>query len=296
MPAGSAEFDVVMIGHFAKDKIVYQGKEEISSGGAVYYGGMALARLGWRVAVVTRLRRDDFSRLDEMRQQGIRVFARAASATSGIENTYPTPDMDRRTCKPLGFAGPFSVADIPQVKASVWVVAPIIAGEVDLPFIKALAGRGTLALDIQGFVRVPVGEDLVFRPWPQMAEGLALIDVLKVDSAEAEALTGLTDMRVAVARLAGRGPKEVVLTHAGGVLVYAAGQCHEAPFVPREIKGRTGRGDTTFATYLAKRLSAPPAEACRFAAAVASLKMERPGPFRGTLAEVEAVLRTLPSG
>jgi len=287
--------DVVMIGHFAKDKIIYRGREETSSGGAVYYGGMALARLGWRVAVVTRLHRDDFSRLDEMKRQGIRVFARAASATSGIENTYLTPDMDRRLCRPMAFAGPFRGDDIPRITASVWIVAPIIAGEVDLPLLKTLVGRGTLGLDIQGFVRVPVGEDLVFRPWPQMAEGLALIDVLKVDSAEAEAITGQTDMRVAVARLAAYGPKEVVLTHAGGVLVYAAGQCHQAPFVPREIKGRTGRGDTTFATYLAKRLSASPAEACRFAAAVASLKMERPGPFCGTMADVEAVLRTLPS-
>ena len=49
-------------------------------------------------------------------------------------------------------------------------------------------------------------------------------------------------------------------------------------------------GDTCFATYVGKRLSASPEEAARFAAAVTTLKQEQPGPWRGTLADVEALL------
>lgn len=295
----SFDFDVVLIGHFAKDRIVYQGKTETSSGGAVYYAGMALARLGWRTAIVTRLHKDDFPRLDEMKQAGVTVFATAAPATSGIENTYTTPDMDRRICKPLSFAGPFSVADMPAVSARTWIVGPIIAGEVDIPVLKTLralmtnTGRGTLALDIQGFVRVPVDGDLVYRDWPQQAEGLALIDVLKVDHAEAEHLTGETDIAAALPRLAALGPQEILLTSAMGVYVYSGGRTFHAPFTARAIKGRTGRGDTCFSSYLAKRQTAGPAEACRFAAAVTSLKMEKPGPFSGTLADVEQRLATM---
>jgi len=284
------DVDVVFIGHFAKDKIIYQGKEEISSGGSVYYGALALARLGWRVAVVTRLHPDDFPRLDVLKQAGIRVFAQPAPATSGIENTYTTPDMDRRICRPIAFAGPFSVGDLPAITAHTWIVGPIIAGEVDMAVLKALAGRGTLALDIQGFVRVPEGNDLVFKDWPQKDEGLKLVDVLKVDHAEAEHLTGLTEVKAAMQRLAAYGPKEVLLTQASGVTVYAGGRFYQAPFTAKTIKGRTGRGDTCFSTYLAKRQSAGAGAACRFAAVVTSLKMETPGPFAGTLADVRARL------
>jgi hypothetical protein len=39
-----------------------------------------------------------------------------------------------------------------------------------------------------------------------------------------------------------------------------------------------------------RRLSAPAGEACRFAAAVTTLKQEQPGPWRGTLDDVAALL------
>ncbi len=275
--------DVVVIGHFARDKLVYRGEERMSSGGSVYYGAIALRRIGLSVAVITRLRAEDFPYLDELREEGIVVFAQPAEQTSGIENIYITEDMDRRICKPLGFAGPFRAEDIPDIAAKVFLVGPIIAGEVDLALVRNLAARGRVALDVQGFVRVREGDDLVFRDWPQKEEGLAYVHTLKVDRAEAEVLTGKSDPVVAVRELAAYGPREIVLTHASGVLVHAEGREYQAPFTPRELKGRTGRGDTCFACYVGKRLTASPEEACRFAAAVTTLKLEKPGPFRGTL-------------
>ncbi|MGC8782289.1 MAG: PfkB family carbohydrate kinase, partial [Anaerolineae bacterium] len=181
---------------------------------------------------------------------------------------------------------------------------PIMAGEIDLALLKRLAARARdrsfpaanadrmcppgVALDVQGFVRVRVGNELLFRPWADMAEGLAQVTYLKVDRAEAEALTGESDLAPgssalarAAARLAAYGPREIVLTQSAGVTVYAAGQLYFAPFTPRSLAGRTGRGDTCFATYLAKRLTSSPEEACRWAGIVTSLKQETPGPWRG---------------
>jgi sugar/nucleoside kinase (ribokinase family) len=162
-----------------------------------------------------------------------------------------------------------------------------MAGEVDVPLLRTLSSRGTVAPDAQGFVRVREGDDLVFRDWPQKREGLALVDVLKVDTAEAEVLAGQTDGRQVMRKLATYGPREIVLTRPQGVLVYAGGEYHQAPFNPREVRGRTGRGDTCFASYLGRRLTADPEEACRFAAAMTSLKLEQPGPFRGSIEDVE---------
>jgi sugar/nucleoside kinase (ribokinase family) len=282
--------DIMMLGHFAKDKLVIDGNSETASGGAVYYGSVALRRMGVRVAVVTRLHPDDFHRLDELKREGIEVFAAAASETSGIENIYNSADMERRTCKLLSFAGSFRRQNIPALSARVYMITPIIAGEVDLALLKSLAARGPVGLDVQGFVRVREDGHLVFRQWPDMVEGLAHVTYLKVDRAEAELLTGQTDLQVAARQLAAYGPREVVVTQSSGVTVYADGQIYEAPFTPRSLDGRTGRGDTCFATYVGKRLSASAEEACRFAAVVTTLKQEQPGPWRGTLDDVAAVL------
>ncbi len=277
------ETDILMIGHFAKDRLVVDGRTEIASGGGIYYGSVTLRHLGLDVAVATRLHPDDFSHLEAMKQAGVQVFATPASETSRIENIYNSADMERRICKPLGFAGPFVPEDIPDITPRLVLITPIIAGEADLSLLKSLAQRGPVALDVQGFVRVRENGSLVFRKWRDMAEGLSYVTYLKVDRAEAEVLTGETDLRLAARKLARFGPREIVITQSSGVTILADGNFYEEPFTPRSLNGRTGRGDTCFSIYLGKRLSASPQVACRFAAVVTSLKQERPGPWNGNL-------------
>ena len=288
--------DVLMVGHFAKDELIVDGKGETASGGGVYYGSMALRQMGLKVAVATRLRREDFPRLEELRRAGVQVYASPAEQTSGIANYYQSTDMERRICKLIGFAGTMTIKEIPDLQAKMIMVAGIIAGEVDLPLLKALAKRAPLALDVQGFVRVPEGDDLVFKPWPEMAEGLRHVSYLKVDQAEAEHLTGESDLRAAAVKLAAYGPREILLTQSSGPTVYAGGKFYQAPFTPRSLAGRTGRGDTCFSAYLGRRLSAGPEESTRWAAAVTTLKQEKPGPWQGPLAEAEALMRRYAEG
>jgi sugar/nucleoside kinase (ribokinase family) len=95
---------------------------------------------------------------------------------------------------------------------------------------------------------------------------------------------------VAARQLAEYGPREIVITQSTGVTVLADGQMHQAPFTPRSLAGRTGRGDTCFATYLGCRLTCSPEEATRLSAAITTLKQEQPGPWHGTLADAEALL------
>lgn len=284
--------DVLMVGHFARDEIIVDGKSQIQSGGGVYFGSMVLRRMGLEVAVATRLHPDDFPRLDELRQAGIRVYAAPARQTSGIANYYQSRDMERRICKPIGFAGMMSMDEIPALEARAILVTGIIAGEVSLGMLEELAGRAPLGLDVQGFVRVPEGDDLIFKPWPDIAEGLRRVTYLKVDRAEAEHLTGETDLQAAARKLASYGPKEILLTQSSGPVVYAQNAFFTAPFTPRSLAGRTGRGDTCFSAYIGRRLlGAGPLEATRWAAAVTSLKQEKPGPWQGPLEEAEDLMR-----
>ncbi len=280
-----------MVGHFARDELIVDGKGEVSSGGGVYYGSIALRKLGLNVAVATRLKKEDFPNLDVLRQAGVEVFATPAEQTSGIANYYQSSNMERRICKLIGFAGKMELQEIPDIPVKVIMICGIIAGEVDLLTIKALAQRAPLALDVQCLVRAPEGDDLVFKPWPEMAEGLRHVTYLKVDQAEAEHLTGEIDLHAAARKLAAYGPKEIVLTQSSGPTVYAGGDFFTAPFVSRSLAGRTGRGDTCFSSYIGRRLSAGPDEATRWAAAVTSLKQEKPGPWMGPVEEAEELMR-----
>jgi len=277
--------DVMMVGHFARDRLVIDGESSVASGGAVYYGGVALRRLGLSVTVVTRLHPLDRPYLGEMSALGIQVCAADAPQTSGIENIYRSDDMERRVCRPLGFAGAFSRAEIPDIRARVCLVVPIVAGEVSLELLEWLSTRMSIGLDAQGFVRVPVDGELVFRPWSEMGRGLSCVTYLKADRAEAEMLTGERDLERAAKQLSAYGPREVVLTQSSGVTVWAEGAVHQAPFCSRVLDGRTGRGDTCFATYVGGRLNATPGEAARLAAAITSMKQEHPGPWEGSLTD-----------
>jgi sugar/nucleoside kinase (ribokinase family) len=88
------------------------------------------------------------------------------------------------------------------------------------------------------------------------------------------------------------GPREILITHRNGLLVYANGQFYEENFFPKELIGRSGRGDTCIAAYMAKRLNASLQEATTWAAAVTSLKMEAEGPFQRTMKEVNDLIQS----
>ncbi|MBA4385936.1 MAG: hypothetical protein C0410_14450 [Anaerolinea sp.] len=281
------EYDVVMIGNFAKDKIIVDGIEEVASGGGVYFGSVVVKRLGARVMVITRLHLDDYSRLEELREEGVEVFAIPADGTSGIANYYQSSDMETRICHPIGFGGKYKLSEIPDFNAKVIMLSPLFSGEVDLPFLQNISKKAPVGMDIQGFVRVAVGNDLIFQPWADMVEGLKCITYLKVDKAEAEFITGLSDLHEAAIKLHSMGPKEIVITQSSGVTVFADSNFYTSPFTPKSLKGRTGRGDTCFSTYITKRLTETAETSCRWAASVTSVKQEVPGPWRGTAVDIE---------
>ena len=146
--------------------------------------------------------------------------------------------------------------------------------------IQSLKRKNTVvAADMQGYVRVLRGQELKYEPWGDMRSTLAAVDVVKSDAVEAEFLTGETDIYRAAKFYAALGPREIVLTHKDGVLIYAEGEFHNLGFYPARLDGRSGRGDTCIGSYMAMRLVKSPLEAGIWAAAVTSLKMEKLGPF-----------------
>jgi sugar/nucleoside kinase (ribokinase family) len=292
------EYDVAFLGHYTKDTIVSAAGTRVVDGGAFNYGAHVAARMGLDVAAVTRLAREDLAVVEELERLGVDVFARATPASTCLQIDYPTSNVDERVITVTSSAGPFTPEEVQDLRARAFVIGASMRGEVGLAVVEELARKQALiAADVQGFVRVARDGRLVYEAWPERRAVLAHVDVLKTDAVEAEMLTGEADVRVAARMLAGLGPGEVVLTHRDGVLVYASGQFHEvgffeAGFAARAPVGRSGRGDTCVAAYVARRLAKnSPAEATIWAAAVASLKMEAEGPFRRDVREVERLIR-----
>ena len=287
-------FDIVFIGHYTKDTIVYPAVTRVVDGGAFNYGANVAARMGLKVAVVTRLAREDWHVVESLEAIGVTAFAKATPASTCLTLTYPTDDLDQRTITLTSSAGPFTVEEVAGIDARAFAIGASVRGEVPVEVVRHLAATGAiLALDIQGWLRIVNDGILTSDGWPGKEAVLPLVTVFKTDAVEAKLLTGQDDRYEAARRLAAYGPKEVLLTHSGGVLVCYDGVFHEAPWAPQAVRGRSGRGDTCTSAYLSRRLTATPADAVVWAAAVTSLKLEAEGPFRRDLAEVETLYNRL---
>jgi sugar/nucleoside kinase (ribokinase family) len=121
--------------------------------------------------------------------------------------------------------------------------------------------------------------------WPNKKEALQYIDILKADEAELEALTGQKNVDDGARQAADWGVKEVVVTNGShGSAIYSDGVFYNIPaYRPQIIADATGCGDTYMAGYLYQRIKGMRIQqAGEFAAAMASLKMESPGPFTGS--------------
>lgn len=286
-------YDVAFVGHYTKDMIVSAAGTRVVDGGACNYGANVAARMGLQTAVVTRLAREDAHVVEELQRLGVDVFVRYTSFSTCLRLEYPTSNVDQRTIYVTSKAGPFTPAEVEPLQARAFLIGASMRGEVGLDVIQALRQKEALLVaDVQSFIRIERDGVLVPAPWPEKEHVLSCLDVLKADVVEAELLTGESDLRTAAHMIVELGPREVVLTHRDGVLVYAAGEFYEAGFFPQQLVGRSGRGDTCIASYVCKRLSAPPAEATIWAAAVTSLKMEAEGPFRRDISEVNDLIQT----
>jgi sugar/nucleoside kinase (ribokinase family) len=284
-------YDLVCIGNYTKDTIISPAGIKYVDGGAVNYAAHAAARLGLKTAVVTRLAEEDGRVVEKFTQAGIDCFAIYTPHSTLMKLEYPTEDPDLRRLSVTATAGSITGEQVETVPAKAAVIGSSLRGEVGLDVIQTLKGKGILvAADMQGFVRVLRGEELKYEPWEEMQTVLAQVDIVKSDAVEAEFLTGETELRKAARFFSAMGPKEIVLTHKDGVLIYADGEFTDVGFFPRRMNGRSGRGDTCIGTYVAMRLSKPPREAGIWAAAVTSLKMEDLGPFKRSIADVAALI------
>ncbi|MDR1902436.1 MAG: ribokinase [Treponema sp.] len=288
-------FDSFIIGQPSLDiNTDYEGHTIREIGGAVVYSGFAAAALGHPTCVLPKASSATVD-VDQIfsAAKHITVVKLESPQSTSIENIYHTANKERRTCRAISRIQGYSTAEIPNADAKIYHLAGLMRGDIDNEIIEYAQKKAMVAVDVQGFLRCADEKTggMSFHDWPEKLSMLPLIRFLKTDAAEAEILTGLTDRAEAARTLYGWGAQEVMITHNTEVLVYDGKRIYTQPIKSRNLSGRSGRGDTCFSSYITERLKEDIVQALLTAAALVSLKMEKPGPFNGTRTDVEAYIK-----
>ena len=287
----SKKYDVTFVGHMCYDEIIpFGGQPRVAPGSAVLCGAMVAARVGKKVAVVVKMAKKDEAILQPMKDVGVDTYLIPSEETSYNRVLHYSANVDERRMTLIKSAGLISINDVPALDTTCVHLAGISDTEFDMALMKGLKSRNykSLSVDIQSFVRHinPVSHDHEFSDVADKKEIAAMMDKIKLDVVEARLLTGTDDLEKAAVIVESWGCPEVMITHSEGVLARVKGVTYYEKFSNSNVSGRTGRGDTTFSAYLSWRLNHDIRESLKFAAALVSIKMETPGPFKGTLGDV----------
>jgi len=256
--------DYVVIGHVTKD---LQPDGSILPGGTVTYAALTARNLGRKVGVVTSASDD----IDLYTVFGdIEVVCVPAKETTTFENIY-TGDIREQYVRAV--AVPLGASHIPPA----WAHAPIVhlgpvAMEVD-PSLVNLFPKSLLGVTPQGWMRhwEPNGR-VTHIPWASAQGVLGRADVLVFSEEDVGERRELLERYVRMAKLA------VVTDGWRGAVVYTGEEAHRLPAYLVQEVDPTGAGDVFAAAYLIRLAEKrDPLEAARFANAVASFNVERPG-------------------
>jgi len=263
-------------------------------GGTAFYFSHALNKLNVDYLLVTALARQEMHYVDDLAKAGIAIKVQPSEHTVYFENIY-AENQDERSQNVLQQADPFTMEQLLTVDAKIFHLGPLLANDFSTDFIRSLAAKGSISLDVQGYLRRVVDNTVYEATWKDKKEALHFVDIVKADVAELHALTGYDDVSRGARLLAEWGVKEVVITNgSNGSVIYHDGVMHDIPaYRPKTVVDTTGCGDTYMAGYLYKRVkNSGMEESGNFAAAMAGLKTETSGPFMGTEADIVKFMKT----
>ncbi len=256
--------DYLLLGHFTRD-LLPDGT--FAPGGTALYAGLAAARLGQRVAVVSAP-----SSLPATWPAENPVAFTASPTAPIFENRY-TPASRQQLLH--ADAPPLDLADIPPA----WRAAPIVhlgpvLAEIPESLVFAFP-KALLGVTPQGWMRAwspPLPAPVRYRRWAPLPELLRRIDALVLSIEDVQG-----DERLP--RAYARHCRLVALTRgAAGATVFVHGRPHDIPAVPVDEHDPTGAGDVFAAALLVRlRETGEPLVAAAFAAEVAAQHVARAG-------------------
>ncbi len=255
----------LVLGAVTRDELIESsGNREVAPGGVVTYAGTALARLGARVRVVTRLHDSDCDALiGPLRAEGVDVHALPSRRTTRYSLDY-SGDSDMHELREA--SDPITLGDVPLE----WRVADLVQlGPLhrrDLLPETVATLSGFTGLDVQGLVREP-------KATPDLPKLLAHVDVLQVSEEELGALLEGESLEGFARRF---DLAEVLVTRgARGASLLTREARYEVPALESSGRHRIGAGDVFLACYLLQRVrGSTPHAAAGFATRACAEKID----------------------
>lgn len=275
-------YDTFILGQVSKDvNISHDNVTVMENGGAVLYSGFAAGSLGHKTAVLPKGNTAVINPYEVFSEaENIEIYPLETGGYTSIKNVYHTADKEMRTSTALNRIETYIPEEIPLVDAKIYHIAGLMREDLKDEIIDAVFGKTKIAFDVQGVLRCAEENGImVFHDWPGKIKYLPKIDFLKTDARESKVMTGTEDRELSARMLYEWGAKEIMITHYTEVVVYDGKKIYRQPLKPRNLSGRSGRGDTCFSVYIAERLFHSIEDSLLTAAAAVSLKMESPGPY-----------------
>jgi sugar/nucleoside kinase (ribokinase family) len=292
-------YDICCVGHITLDKVVTTKAVVHMAGGTSFYFSNAVRNMDVSYTLVTALAKEQMHFVLDLRAKGIEVNLLPSAHTVYFENNYKE-NQDYRTQRVLQKADAFTVEQFRSINARIFHLGPLLADDIPVELIRTLSERGKVSLDVQGYLRKVENKKVHAIDWPAKKEALQYVDILKANESEMAVLTGVTDVRKGASILFDWGVKEVVITLGSkGSVIYNGHAYYDIPaYSPTtSVVDATGCGDTYMAGYLYQRIKgAALQDAGEFAAAMATLKIESSGPFKGTAKDVLNLLTNSKEG
>jgi sugar/nucleoside kinase (ribokinase family) len=262
-------FDLVAIGHTARDE--FEGDPEWRIGGTATYAAAAAARLGDRVAILTRVGPHERERVTaRCRELGIELHALESEVTTTFSFRYVD---GRRHLRLKARAKGIGAGAVPNaLRETRSVVLASIAHEIE-PSVFDLYGRVPRVLAAQGYLRSWDADGTVRRrDWDDARDVLERVSVAVVSEDDIE---GDLDLARGWARAA---PVIVTVAERGAIVLRGGREVEIGGFPADEVVDPTGAGDA-FCAGLALALADGDdlEKATRFANAVASFAVEGVG-------------------
>ncbi|MFT4073312.1 MAG: PfkB family carbohydrate kinase [Dysgonamonadaceae bacterium] len=289
------KYDICCVGHITLDKVVTPRQTVYMPGGTSFYFSHAIRHFDdINYILVTALAESEMKVVEELRSLGVAVEAHPSAHSVYFENIYGE-NQDNRTQRVLAKAEPFSLAQVENIDAKYFHLGALLADDFPLEMVKQLSEKGLVSIDSQGYLREVRDQNVYAIDWKDKKEAMKYIHTLKVNEHEMEVLTGFSDIRKAAYLLHEWGVKEILITLGSlGSVIYDGNEFHVIPaYKPEEVVDATGCGDTYNIGYLYQRAKGSSiTESGKFAAAMATMKIGKNGPFEGTKGDVMHIIAT----
>jgi sugar/nucleoside kinase (ribokinase family) len=283
------------IGHITLDIVVTPRFTVHIPGGTAFYFARAISCLEYNdFSLITAVGETERKVIDDLRAKSIDVSVMPSKHSVCFENIYGE-NQNNRTQRVTTKAAPFTLDYLSDVNAGIIHLGSLLADDFSLDVLKFLSTKGLISVDVQGYLREVKDEKVFAVDWNDKLEALPHIHFLKANEHEMEVLTGHSDVKNAALQLYEWGVKEVLITlGSAGSVIYDGKTFYLIPaYEPREAVDATGCGDTYVTGYLYQRAKGLGIkESACFAAAMATLKLEGSGPFKGTQADVVRCMKT----